>query len=199
MASITIVPADLCIGLVCGAGEDDVAFDVSDIYKAWKDWFVLSDNSKYPQAMDSGGGDPLGGGESLGRAYFLKVGNGWRICPYTTELSVRIVLNGNLFADPATSPIFDYDDVAPGGHTHIEMRTSTLPSIMETGVSGLTSGEAADLATIAAVQTLVDEIHRIHGLKSGQPMTVTPTTRVAGSISQTISGDGVTTTTVTRT
>jgi hypothetical protein len=44
----------------------------------------------------------------------------------------------------------------------------------------------------------LDEVHRIHGLKSGQTMTVTPTSRVAGAITQTIGGDGTTTTTVTR-
>jgi hypothetical protein len=56
----------------------------------------------------------------------------------------------------------------------------------------------AYLANAGAMTTQVDELHRIHGLKSGEPMTVTTTTRVAGTISQTISGDGTTTTTVTR-
>jgi hypothetical protein len=57
---------------------------------------------------------------------------------------------------------------------------------------------APDNATLSTVATKTDELHRIHGLKSGEPMTVTPTTRAAGSISQVISGDGSTTTTVTR-
>lgn len=51
----------------------------------------------------------------------------------------------------------------------------------------------------AAQDTKLDELHRLQGLKSGEPMTVTPTTRVVGGVSQTISGDGETTTTVTRT
>ena len=54
--------------------------------------------------------------------------------------------------------------------------------------SGLTSEE----------QTKLDELHKLQGLDSGSPMTVTPTSRDAGSISQVISGDGETTTTVTR-
>jgi len=44
----------------------------------------------------------------------------------------------------------------------------------------------------------IGEIHAIHGLKTGDALTVTPTSRIAGAISQTISGDGTTTTTVSR-
>ncbi len=158
MTSINIDPTDSCIELVCGAGETDVTFSVTDIYEAWKDWLLDSDNSKYLQAMDSAGGEPLGGGENLGRAYFLLTSNGWKICPKTTELSVRIVLNGNLFASPATDNLFGYGEVAVGGHTHIEMRTSTLPSVIETGVSGLTPSESTQLGVITQVQTLSNQI-----------------------------------------
>ena len=44
----------------------------------------------------------------------------------------------------------------------------------------------------------LDELHKLQGLDASNPMTVTPTSRVTGSISQTISGDGKNTTTVTR-
>jgi hypothetical protein len=44
----------------------------------------------------------------------------------------------------------------------------------------------------------IDEMYLIHGLKTGDTLTVTPTSRTAGAISQTISGDGTTTTTVSR-
>jgi hypothetical protein len=44
----------------------------------------------------------------------------------------------------------------------------------------------------------IDEIYLIHGLKDGEALTVTPTSRTAGAISQTIGGDGTTTTTVSR-
>ena len=45
---------------------------------------------------------------------------------------------------------------------------------------------------------VVDELHKIQGLDISNPMTVTPTTRDAGSIHLDITGDGETTTTVTR-
>jgi len=204
MASVTIDPSTLCIKLVCGAGESDVSFDVPAIYKAWKDWFVTSDNSKYLPAFDSAGGDPVGA-SNLDNVYFLQTQNGWLICPQTVEPEVIIRLSGNMFPAVVGAPLFGYDFVVAAGHTHIETVVSTSARQIETGVSGLTAGESADLAsidtvaaTLTAVQSLVDELHRIHGLKSGEPMTVTPTSRAAGGISQTITGDGTTTTTVTR-
>jgi hypothetical protein len=44
----------------------------------------------------------------------------------------------------------------------------------------------------------VDEMYLIHGLKDGEVLTVTPTSRTAGAIAQTIGGDGTNTTTVSR-
>jgi hypothetical protein len=44
----------------------------------------------------------------------------------------------------------------------------------------------------------IDEMYLIHGLKDGDTLTVTPTSRTAGAVSQTIGGDGTTTTTVSR-
>jgi hypothetical protein len=56
----------------------------------------------------------------------------------------------------------------------------------------------ASVLTAFAVPEL-QEIHAIHGLKSGSALTVTPSSRAAGAISQSITGDGTTTTTITRT
>jgi hypothetical protein len=55
----------------------------------------------------------------------------------------------------------------------------------------------ADVFTAFAVPEL-QEIHLIHGLKSGSALTVTPSSRAAGAVSQNITGDGVASTTVTR-
>lgn len=45
----------------------------------------------------------------------------------------------------------------------------------------------------------VDDLHKLQGLDASNPMTVTPTSRAAGTVTQTISGDGSSTSTVTRT
>lgn len=60
-------------------------------------------------------------------------------------------------------------------------------------VNDLTVNEALDLGF-----GQVDDLHKIAGLDAANPMTVTPTSRSAGGINQTISGDGETTSTVTR-
>lgn len=49
------------------------------------------------------------------------------------------------------------------------------------------------------ITPMITELHQLQGLDSDNPVTVTPTTRVAGSISQTISGDGETNSTIQRT
>lgn len=159
MTSFNINTTEPCIEIICGVGETDVTVQVKDMYEFWKDWFLDGDNSKYLPAMDSSGGEPLGGGESLGEAFFLFCSNGWKICPITTESEVTIRLQGNLFASPATETLFDYHDVA--GKCFIELRTSTLPSTIETGVSGLTPTESSQLAIIDQVLVLNEKINKL--------------------------------------
>jgi len=80
--------------------------------------------------------------------------------------------------------------------TEIQTGLSTLDAVGVRDAVGLAS---PNLDTqIADVQTLADELHKIQGLDAANPMTVTPTTRVAGDIELDITGDGETTTTVTR-
>jgi hypothetical protein len=148
MASITIDPTDPCVQIVCGVGESVVSVTAAALYKAWKDWFVLSDNSKYLPAFDSAGGDPVGD-TSLDNVYFIQTANGWKICPVTTELDVIIRINGNLFPDVAGAPLFGYDDVATGGQTHIETTVSTSARQIETGTSGLTETESSVFVAMA--------------------------------------------------
>ena len=67
----------------------------TDIYSAWKDWVLLSDNSKFLPALRTVGGDPTTGEKSIAPYYFLT--NGWKIAPY--EADHMLVLQGNLFVD----------------------------------------------------------------------------------------------------
>lgn len=53
-------------------------------------------------------------------------------------------------------------------------------------------------AILDRIQTLIDELHQLEGLKDGSPMTVTQNSRSVGTINLDISGDGETSTTVTR-
>ena len=54
-------------------------------------------------------------------------------------------------------------------------------------------------AILNEIQTLVDELHRLEGLDSSAPVTITPTSRVATGIDIVIGGDGETISTLQRT
>lgn len=151
--SVDVSGSPLKLKITCGVGEDDVTVLVQDIYETWKQWVLLSDNAKYLPAMSSEGNQPLGGGENLGSAFFLFTDNGWKIAPVTTESEVRIKLSGNLFPSVAGADMFYYGGVA--SKCFIEMRTSTLPSIIEVGTSGLTPTESEILTQIRKLCGLI--------------------------------------------
>jgi hypothetical protein len=67
--------------------------------------------------------------------------------------------------------------------------STTLPA----SYTGTQAGAIMD-----RIQTLVDELHQLEGLKDGSPMTVTPSNRSVGTINLDITGDGETSTVVTR-
>jgi hypothetical protein len=134
----------MCIELVCGAGESDVTFTAQEIYSRWSDWLLLSDNIKYLPAFDSSGGASAGTG-TTDIVYTLLTANGWLICPKTTEPSVRVVITGDLYPDISANPMFGYDEVVSGGHTHIEQRVTTSARVVTTGGSALTPAESAHL------------------------------------------------------
>jgi hypothetical protein len=76
--------------------------EVQDIYSAWKEWVLVSDNVKYLPAMRAVGGDAISDTKTLGSTYFLT--NGWRIRPYSGDH--RLTVNGNLYTDPSGSSPF---------------------------------------------------------------------------------------------
>lgn len=78
---------------------------------------------------------------------------------------------------------------------------TTAASIVKNGESfGVgETGTYLPSALLPSEATKLDEIHKILGLDASSPMTVTPSARTAGDISLTLTGDGLTTTTVSRT
>jgi hypothetical protein len=58
---------------------------------------------------------------------------------------------------------------------------------------------SANLDTqLSTISTKASEVHAIHGLDIANALTVTPTSRTSGAITQAITGDGTTNTVVTR-
>ena len=74
--------------------------------------------------------------------------------------------------------------------------TATLTAADVRAAIGMAS---ANLDTqLSTISTKASEVHAIHGLDIANALTVTPTLRAAGAITQAITGDGTTSTIVTR-
>ena len=81
--------------------------------------------------------------------------------------------------------------------------SSTIGTLLKTNIDATISSRstltAANVRTeLAPELTEITEVHAIHGLDIANALTVTPTLRAAGAITQAITGDGTTNTVVTR-
>jgi len=123
-----------------GLGEDTVTLEIMDVYSAWKRWVQTGDNGKYLQAFYSIGGEPLGGVERLGQAFFIL--NGWTFAPETVIQLSSLTINGNLFPQPETNPTLMFNHLQAGYSLAYNLRTSTLPVLMVTNGGGGSGGGA---------------------------------------------------------
>lgn len=80
---------------------DSTSVTAAQIWIAWVDWVVSSDNSKYLPALKQVGGDDLGGGLAIPPYIFLA--NGWRVRPM--EANHTVVISGNLFVEGGGIPV----------------------------------------------------------------------------------------------
>ena len=113
-----------------------------EIYSAWKEWVLLSDNSKYEQAFTGLGGDPLPGARYLGTTLFLE--NGWKIRPQ--EADHVLTISGNLYSRDGTSAF-----VSTLGSYNVLINLSTS-NIVDTVATGGSSGSVTntDIQNIAS-------------------------------------------------
>lgn len=93
-----------------------------DIYSAWKQWALLRNNTKFPEALRSTGGDSLGSGLFAGDIYFLR--NGWKIV--VNEL---VKIDGVIYHDDG----IEVFDVKSGGGV-----ISTVSNLVQTVQVGST-------------------------------------------------------------
>lgn len=86
--------------IVLGSGS---VLDVRDLYSRWKDWSLLSDNTKYLDAFSVVGGDPidLGAGIYVTSYFFLQ--NGWRVRPAEASYTLTVE-NGILLTSTGADP-----------------------------------------------------------------------------------------------
>ena len=131
----------------------------------------------------------------------INVGSGVIIWDGTKELSVADSVWEEAIADHTTSGTYGARVVRSSGANNelqLNAQNHAAANVHQFQTGAIVSGAFdAGVLTSFAVPEL-QEIHLIHGLKSGSALTVTPTSRAAGTVSQTIGGDGTTNTTVTR-
>jgi hypothetical protein len=150
---------------------------VRDLLSRWADWVAVSDNSKYLPAFNQVGGNVIDASSGTTIPIYAFLLNGWRIRPQEASHTL-IVGDGILLVDGGGDPFLN----TLGSYTvrinyQQPLQAITVATGGGTGSGGLTSTESMMLA----------ELWKIHGLESGAPLTVTPSTRIAGSIVQTIS------------
>lgn len=115
------------------------SFSAGQVYSAWKQWVQTADNAKYQAAFgNSVGGEPLGGGVSVGTYYFIQ--NGWVIRPQ--EANHILAVSGNLFPVPDTASVFT--NTLGNYNVLISMKTSSLTQQVMTGGGSVPS--ATDVA-----------------------------------------------------
>jgi len=165
------------------AGTTNVS--VRDLWSRWVDWGKLSDNSKYLAAMVSIGGVPINEAEGTFIPVYVFLTNGWRIKPQEANHTLN-VKDGILLVSGGGDPFINTTG-------NFVVRVNYQQPVQ--AISFSTGGGTVDLTDI---ELKITELYKIHGLSVGSPMTVTQTSRTVDDISQEISGDGETTTTITR-
>lgn len=143
-------------------------FTVDELYSEWKAWVHSGAGAPFPPAFRVLGGDPIGGGVSVGVYVFLRTDLAWKIVPPLVQ-DVTMEITGNFYPEVPGDPVMQ---PSAGYTTTLIMRNSNLAL----GVA--TSGATVDNAAIATA---------VRGnLESGDPIPVN-LTRVRG---QTIQGAG---------
>jgi hypothetical protein len=124
-----------------------------DLYSDWKEWMLVSDNSKYLQAFRAVGGDDLVGGQTVSGYFFLM--NGWRVRPY--EGDHMLVVDGNLFVDGGGNPF-----VPTVGNYNVLVNLQTSVNAVTSLVSSGSDGNGGmELTDVVEGSLTVEEMFRL--------------------------------------
>lgn len=99
-----------------------------DLYSDWKEWVQVRDHAKFPPAIRTTGGDPIGGGEFTGDVYFLI--NDWRMI-----IDHSLDIDGVIYSDNFPSPFVQVE-----GTQIVTNKVSSLVSVIapQVEVGGIT-------------------------------------------------------------
>lgn len=162
-----------------------VTLAVRELWSRACDWLAEGDNSKWGEPCTQVGGDIT----EIPIYVFLVAG--WKIVPQSADHTLT-VNDGVLYSADASDPFVD-----PAGSYKIRINRQTPGIAIGYSSSGSTGPTAADIAAQVRIELAnelaqLTKVSKIHGV--GVPLVVTPTTRTAGDLSQSISTVGDTTT-----
>lgn len=146
--------------------------DVRDAYSRWKDW--AQSNAQYLEAFSPVGGDPIDPGAGTSVPLYAFLANGWRVRPQEAGHTLNVT-GGVLLVSGGGDPFVD----TLGSFV---VRVNYQQPVQAITVS---TGGGGGLSTAQADQ--LRELHEIHGLDAAKPLAVTPISREAGSIAQSVS------------
>lgn len=152
---------------------DSPSVTAEQIWSAWENWAVLSDNLKYGPVMTHVGGDELGGGLYIPNYIFLE--NGWRVRPM--EANHTLVITGNLFVKGGGVPVVN---TLGTYNVSVQYTVPVQAQAIATGgggAGGLTGEQAAQLAAL----------WQRFGLDPANPLVTSANSIQAGLVTQTIS------------
>jgi hypothetical protein len=124
-------------------GVTDIDVQV-DLYSDWKEEYKLSNNSAFPIAMRTIGGDDVTATRTAGDTYFMV--NGWRIRPQEANHTLNI--DGNLFTDPP-----GFSPYVPTLGAFNVFAISFVSNLIDNVVSSI------DQVTLAAIETAVTDMN----------------------------------------
>jgi len=127
--AVTFDGDNLLIVLESGVSEIDAQVD---LYSDWKEWFKTGTNSRYPVAFDTTGGDPVGPTQNVGRYFFLRNDNGWRIRPPEEDITINII--GGLYGrddalDLVVPTVGSYTVLVSVSRSALALEISAAPAI----------------------------------------------------------------------
>ena len=162
---------------------DSYTVSEKQIWSAYVDWSVLSENLKHGVGLTQ-----IGGVAPVALYIFLQLG--WKVRP--KEADGITTITGNLLVQGGGSPI---TSTIGNFNVLVNMETPVLSTAIEVAAPALTAEQAVQ---IAAIKESTDDIRDFKGLTLNNPATFTSTGISTSTKSVTITGDGKTTSTVTR-
>jgi hypothetical protein len=145
--------------------------EVPDLYSRWKDWVLISDNSKWPEAFSSVGGDPIDPGSGTSVPPYIFLQNDWKVRPQEANHTLNVI-DGILLVEGGGDPFLNtlgsfvvrvnYQQpvqaitVATGGGGGLTQSqvaeavwNATLASYNNPGSAGAAQNQIATLVTLA--------------------------------------------------